>query len=120
MRPEDDGCGRCAAPGAGLALDVPKGDATLAQVVGRHFERHRVTRQNTDVVLLHAAGRIGHQLVTILERDAKTRVRQHLGDGALHFDQFFLGQMGAPGDGVNGQRVRAPRLARKFLSNTGL
>ena len=83
--------GRCTAT---LALDVAEGDPALAQVVGRHLERNRIAGKNADVVLLHAARGIGHQLMAVLQRDAKTGIRQHLGHGALHLDQFFLGQTG--------------------------
>jgi len=32
--------------------------------------------------------------VAVLQRDAESRVGQHLVHGALHFNQFFLGQTG--------------------------
>lgn len=65
-------------------------DAALGQIIGRHFQRHLIARQNADVVLAHLAPCVGNELVTVVQRDAKTRIGQHFRDAALHFNQFFF------------------------------
>ena len=52
-------------------------DATLGQIVGRHFQRNLVTRQDTDVVLAHLAAGVCNQLVAVFQGHAKTRIRQN-------------------------------------------
>jgi hypothetical protein len=70
---------------------VTEGDAALAQVVGREFERDLVAGENPDVVLAHLAGGVRHQRVTVFERNAKTGIGQNFVHHAVHFNQFFLG-----------------------------
>jgi hypothetical protein len=65
--------------------------AVQGQVVRRQLQRHLVTRQDADVVLLHLAGGVRNQLVPVFERDAETRVREDFVHDAVHFNQFFLG-----------------------------
>ena len=43
------------------------------------------------MVLSHLPAGVGDQLVTVVKGDPKTGVGQHLGHGALHFNQFFFG-----------------------------
>ncbi len=76
--------------------NVTEGDAALAEVVRRQFQRDLVTCQDTDMVFAHLAGGIGHQLVTVVQRDAKTRIRQDLVYQAVHFNQFFLSHDSTP------------------------
>ena len=68
-------------------------DAALGQVVRRHFERHFVASQDTDVMLAHLAAGLGDQLVSVFQRHAKARVGQDFRHGALHFNQFFFGHI---------------------------
>src|SRR5579864_4315656 len=51
------------------------GDATLGQVVGRHFHQHLVAGQDADAVLAHAARGVSDDLVLVLELDAEGGVR---------------------------------------------
>jgi hypothetical protein len=81
---------------------VPEGDAALGEVVGGHLEGDRVARDDADVVLLEFAASVGDQGVVVFEGDAIATVGQHFGDRALHFDEFFLGHYGAPGELAGG------------------
>jgi hypothetical protein len=48
------------------------------------------------VVLAHLARRVGDDLVTVFERDAKARIGQHFRHYAVHVDEFFLGHGRSP------------------------
>src|SRR5207253_1261177 len=47
---------------------VAEVNAALGQIVGRHFQRHAVTRQNADAVLLHLARGIGPDFHAVFQR----------------------------------------------------
>ena len=54
------------------ACNVPEGDAAFAQVIRRQLQRHLVAGQNADVIFTHLARRVSDQLVTVVQRNAKT------------------------------------------------
>ena len=66
-------------------------DPALVQVVWRELERHVVAGNDADVALAHLAAAVGHQLVTVVERDAVACIGQGLVDHAVHFEKFFFG-----------------------------
>jgi hypothetical protein len=66
-------------------------DATLGQVVRGHFQGDLVAGQDADAVLAHLAGEVRRDFVAVFQRHEESRVGQHLVDGALHVDEFFLG-----------------------------
>lgn len=74
-------------------FQVTEDDPSLVQIIGRQFQGDLVTRQDLDEVLLHAASRVGDQRVTVIQVDAKTRIRQDFGNLPLHFNQFFFGHL---------------------------
>src|SRR5690606_41580041 len=91
---------------------MPERDASLAEVVGRQLKRNLVAGQNTDVVLAHLSRRIRRHGVTVVQNDAKTRIRQNLVYRAVHFNKLFFGQYQTPG--VDMKAIRAgpkPALA---------
>ena len=57
--------GNCVAAARGARrarpFEVPERDAALAQVVRRQLQRDVVARQDADMVLAHAPGRVGHR-----------------------------------------------------------
>src|SRR6516225_2631274 len=65
--------------------------AALLKIVGRHFDGHTITNQSLNPVLLHLAGRVGHDLVPGIEVNAIARIRQNLDHKAFELDEFFLG-----------------------------
>ena len=69
---------------------MPEGDSPFGEIVRRQFKGDLVARQDADVMLPHLAGGIGDQLVTIVEINAKTRIGEHFGNHAVHFEQFFF------------------------------
>ena len=71
---------------------MTEGQATLVQVIGRHFQGDLVTSQHANAVLAHLAAGVGNQLVAVVQRDAKTGIGQNFIHSALHFNQFFFGQ----------------------------
>ena len=60
------------------------------QIIGRHFDRHPVTCQGLDPVLLHLACRVGNDLVPRVELDAVAGVGEDFGDQSFELDQLFF------------------------------
>jgi len=104
---------------------MPEIDPPFAQVVGGHFHRDFVARQDADPVLLHAPRGIGDHLVTILELDPATSVRKDFRYHAFELEHFFFGHaislaglqfrlsLGAKRNGADQVRpdwLRAPNL----------
>src|SRR4051794_14408112 len=81
--------GRTPAGGGAFVL-VPEDEPALFQIVGRHLDRHAVAGERLDAVLLHAAGRIGHDLVPGIELHAVARIRQDFGHETFELDEFFF------------------------------
>src|SRR5262245_16681148 len=80
------GCGRA------FAL-VPKIDAAAREIVGRDLHDDAVADAGADAELAHLARHICENLVLVVERHAIIAVGQHLGDGAVEFEQLFLGHV---------------------------
>src|SRR5512142_1286715 len=59
------------------------GDASLGEVIRRHFHHDLVAGQHADAVLAHLARGVGDDLMTVLKRHAECRVRQQFADGAF-------------------------------------
>ena len=74
------------------AGNMAERNATLGQVVRGHLERDFVAGEDADVVFAHFPGGISDHVVTIVQRYAKTRIRQDFVNGTVHFNEFFLGQ----------------------------
>src|SRR6185312_11223359 len=66
-------------PAAGTLVLVTEDQATLLQIVGRHFDRDPIACQRLDPVLLHLAGSIGNNLVSGIELHAVARVGEDFG-----------------------------------------
>ncbi|VTZ22375.1 hypothetical protein MPC1_1210006 [Methylocella tundrae] len=77
-------------PSSGIGSLEAVGDATLGQVVGRHFDEDLVARKNTNPVLAHFAGRMGDDLMLVFELNPKCRIRQQFDDDSWKFKQFFF------------------------------
>ena len=99
---------------------VTEGDAALGEIVRGHFEGDLVAGDDPDMVFLELAARVGDKVVTVFEGDAIATVRQHFGNAALHFDEFFFGHIGAPG-GWSGSVPwwGVPAMARHRLGGPG-
>jgi hypothetical protein len=69
---------------------VAEADAAALQVIGRHLDHDPVSGDGADAELAHLAGRIGQDLVVIVEAHPEVSVRQHLGHRAVEFEQFFF------------------------------
>src|SRR5690606_24138777 len=67
------------------------GDATLGQVVGRHFAQHLVARENANAVLAHTPRSVGDDFMFVFQFDPEGRVGKQFGDHARKFEHFFLG-----------------------------
>src|SRR5690606_8430765 len=63
-------------------------DASLAQIVGRHFQRDFVAGEDADMVLAHFAARVGDDSVAVIQGDAETGIGQDFGDETAHFNEF--------------------------------
>src|SRR5690606_21169335 len=78
----------------GASGNVAERDATLAEVVGRHFQRDFVAGEDTNVVLAHFAACVRDYGMTVIERYAKAGVGQDFSNETAHFNQFFFGHVG--------------------------
>ena len=63
-----------------------QGDAAFGEVVGGHLYQNLVARQHPNPVLAHLAGRMGDDLVLVLEFDAEGGVGQQLYDRARELE----------------------------------
>jgi len=66
------------------------GDTTTGEVVGGEFNLDFVAGKNSDVMHTHFSRDMREDLMTVLEHNAKHRVRQRLGDSTLEHDRIFL------------------------------
>lgn len=67
-------------------------DASLCQIVWRHFERDTIPGKNTYAILLEPPGRIGPNLEAILQGDTKAVIRKDFRNLSAKFHQFFFSQ----------------------------
>lgn len=67
-----------------------EGDAAFGQIVGGDLHGNLVAGKNSDVVLAHLSGNVGHHDVAVLKLHSEGGVGQELKHGALHFDTFFF------------------------------
>lgn len=65
-------------------------DSSTGEIVRRQFHRHRVARQDADVMHAHFAGYMSQHLMAVLQLHAKHGVGQRFDDGSLHFDYVFF------------------------------
>ena len=75
----------------GAFVLVAEADATLGQIIGRHFDGYAVSDHHADPVLLHLARGVGQSLMAVGKLDAKARIRQAFPDDAVYLDYVFLG-----------------------------
>src|SRR5579859_1993204 len=66
-------------------------DSALAEVVRGHLHGDPVAREDTDPEFLQTAGAIAESFVPIIEPHPKSGVGQALQDGAVEFEEVFLG-----------------------------
>src|SRR5687768_9647227 len=86
----EDGAARRRARLRRARVLVAEIDPSLGEVVRRHFHRDAIPRKNSDAVLFHAPGGVGNNLVSILELNTATSIRQHFGHDALELQHFFF------------------------------
>ena len=80
----------CAAATGGALVFVTEIDPAFGQIVNRQFQRHAVARENTDVVLAHASGRVSANHDAVVERHAVTAIRKYFVDDTVKLKQFFF------------------------------
>lgn len=73
----------------GLSFSID--DSTSVQIVGRNFHDHSVAWHDTNKVLPHLTGDVGHDDVTIFQLYAKLSVCECFDDIAFYLDCFFFG-----------------------------
>src|SRR5579863_3835932 len=71
-------------------LPFAKCNASALGVVRRNFDRHSISRDDTNEVLSHAAGDVRHHLVTDVQLHDELGVRQRFGDDTFHRNAFFF------------------------------
>lgn len=65
------------------------GNPGLAQVVRRHLQPHAISDGKPDEMFAHFTGKMGQNLVLIVQFDPKHCARQYGRDSALQLDRFF-------------------------------
>lgn len=75
---------------AGCALT--KDNPTLGEIVGSHFEMHSVTHDRANTKFSHFAGRIGDNLVLVVEPDGEASIGKNFLDETFDRQQFFFCQ----------------------------
>src|SRR5262249_21049736 len=75
---------------SGAFVLVAKDQSLLFQIVGWYFYRHAIPGQGFDPILFHSSGGVGDELMSVVELNAVTGVRQYLGYETLELQQFFL------------------------------
>src|SRR5262245_35974455 len=90
-------------------LFVPIGDAASVEVVRRELDLHPVAGQDADVVAAHLAGNVTEHVMPVVEFDPEHRIREGLGDLALHLDLLLFGHaLRRVSDAVEGGRRYRP------------
>ena len=65
-------------------------DATLGQIVRRHFNRNSVSDQNLDIVHSHFARNVGQNLNSVIQLHPKRRIRQRFRDHPVNLDRSLF------------------------------
>jgi hypothetical protein len=71
---------------------LPKDDATLRQIVGRHLHVDAVANDGADAETPHLAGGVGDDAMLVVELNPETAVRVDFVDDAFDGEHFFLCQ----------------------------
>ena len=71
----------------------PIGNTPARQIVRRQFHCDFVARKNTDKVHPHFSGNMRKNLVPVVERHTKHRIRQRFIHRALNLDHVFFGHV---------------------------
>jgi hypothetical protein len=71
---------------------MSEGDASLAEIIGRHLDVDAIADADADEILAHFARNMGQHFVPVGQRDTKHGSRQHLCHNARQFDWFFFSQ----------------------------
>jgi hypothetical protein len=71
-------------------LAFPVNDPAFCQIIRREFDADAIARHNTDKMLPHPTGDVGHNDVSTFDLNAKTSIGQGLRDRAFDLECFFL------------------------------
>ncbi|CAH1658376.1 hypothetical protein CHELA1G11_12916 [Hyphomicrobiales bacterium] len=66
------------------------GDPALGQIIGRHLNENAIARQDADAVLAHLAGGMRHDLMVVLEFDAKHRIGEQFRHNSRELEELFF------------------------------
>src|SRR4051794_21360845 len=67
-------------------------DPRLAEIVGGHLQADAITDREPDEMLAHFAGKMGQNLVLIVQPDTKHGSRQNRRDGTFYLNGLFVSQ----------------------------
>jgi len=82
--------------GPGPFVLMAKNQSPLFQIVGRDLDRHPITCKSLYPVLFHPSGRVGDQLMTIVELNPVPRIGEDFGDQTFEFQKLFFRQVVSP------------------------
>src|SRR5260221_4592375 len=71
-------------------LLVPVGDASLGQVVRRHFKGDAVAGQNADAIAAKLTGQVGEHSAFLIQLHAEQAARKFLNYGSSDFNTIFF------------------------------
>jgi hypothetical protein len=69
---------------------MTKHEASLFQIVGRNLDRDPIAGKGLDPIFLHSAGRVGDQLMAVIETNSKTSVGQYFQNQTFKLQKLFF------------------------------
>jgi hypothetical protein len=77
---------------------VAEDQPPLFQIIRRYFDRDAIPGEGLDPILFHPARRVSDKVMTVVELNAITAVRQYFSYETLKLQQLFLGHNYVPCD----------------------
>jgi hypothetical protein len=74
----------------GPFLLMAEDQAPFLQIIRRYFHGHSIASEGFDPVLFHFSGRVGDELMSVIELNAVTRVGQYFGYQPVKLQEFFF------------------------------
>jgi hypothetical protein len=75
---------------SGTIVLMAEDQSPLFQIIGGYFDSDAVPGKGFDPIPFHSSGGIGDELMSVVEPNAITGVRQYLGHETIEFQEVFL------------------------------
>jgi hypothetical protein len=74
----------------GAVILMTKHEASLFQIVGRNLDRDPIAGKGLDPIFLHSAGRVGDQLMAVIETNPEAGVGQYFENQTFKLQKLFF------------------------------